>query len=189
MYAGTLRSFQTCQMMIHYIGVRAKDVTFIFINVLIRIEIWKWFAISELWLCLHSSGTMSFLRADFSSLSHAWTERESWLLWHGVSTLKFEERSTRLAPGACATRWEYSTNPIVRLGWDHNWLCVRNYMGVRGPWWLKRLPCHTLYLPGCMTLKPRRAICMSFGSSNRQHKVHWARFGWEIGFSDFREFC
>ena len=43
-------------------------------------------------------------------------------------------------------------------------------------------------VPGCMTLKPRRARYMYFRSSNYQHKVHWARFGWEIGFSDFREF-
>ena len=33
-----------------------------------------------------------------------------------------------------------------------------------------------------MTLKPRRARYMYFRLSNYQHKVHWARFGWEIAF-------
>ena len=36
-------------------------------------------------------------------------------------------------------------------------------------------------VPGCMTLEPRRARYMYFWSSNCQHKVHWARFGWEMG--------
>ena len=34
-------------------------------------------------------------------------------------------------------------------------------------------------VPGCMTLKPRRARCKE--SSNCQHKVHWARCTCEMG--------
>ena len=36
-------------------------------------------------------------------------------------------------------------------------------------------------VPGRMTLEPPRSRYMSFWSSNCQHKVHWARFGWEMG--------
>ena len=43
-------------------------------------------------------------------------------------------------------------------------------------------------VPRCMTLKPRRARYMSFRSSYCQHKIHWARFGWEIGFLILRSF-
>ena len=45
-----------------------------------------------------------------------------------------------------------------------------------------------LYIvPGCMTLKPRRARYMSFWSSNSQRKVHLARFGWKMGCTKFRD--
>ena len=43
-------------------------------------------------------------------------------------------------------------------------------------------------VPGCMTLKPRRARYVSFWSSISWPKVQPARFGWEIGFSKFRDF-
>ena len=40
-------------------------------------------------------------------------------------------------------------------------------------------------VPGCMALEPRRVRYMSFWSSNCQHKVHWARFGLEMGCTKF----
>lgn len=38
-----------------------------------------------------------------------------------------------------------------------------------------------LYIvPEYIALKPRRGRYMSFWSSNCQHKLQWARFGWEM---------
>ena len=40
-------------------------------------------------------------------------------------------------------------------------------------------------VPGRMTLETRRARYVSFWSSNCQHKVYWARLGWEMGCTKF----
>ena len=46
-------------------------------------------------------------------------------------------------------KWEVKILPIcVLCVWDKSIIsvCVGVYMEVQGSWWLKRLPCHTLYL-------------------------------------------